>query len=243
MRIGIISDIHSNIEALDEVLMVMARLKIDRYVCLGDLVGYGANPSEVMDIVRPLVDFTIMGNHDAAVAGQMDYQYYYDEARDALAWTRESLSEENIEYLKSLPYFRIEEEICFVHGEPIAPERFNYVYTLEQATALSQHYELLRNVTFVGHSHLRRVYEMSDREAVELPVDNFTMRADRKYVIAIGSVGQPRDYDPRAGFVVYDSGARHVEFYRIEYNVEGAADKIIKAGLPEYFATRLYSGS
>ncbi len=243
MRIGLISDIHANYEALAAVLDVIVRLKVDKYICLGDLVGYGASPNEVMDLVRGLSEFTVMGNHDAAVAGQMDYQYYYDAAREVLRWTTESLTEANMDYLKNLPYFRILDGVCYVHGEPITPNEFNYLYTLDQAKNIHGFYDMIQSVTFVGHSHLRRVFELSPDEVLELPDENLTLRPDRKYAIAIGSVGQPRDYDPRAGFVVWDSDTRRVEFYRVEYDIDRAAEKILNAGLPEYFATRLYSGS
>lgn len=243
MRIGLISDIHSNLEALQVVLGTMKRLKIDRYICLGDLVGYGANPNEVMDLVRPIVDFTTLGNHDAAVAGRMEYHYYYESAREALTWTRQLLSPENINYLKELPYIRTLGEVCYVHGEPINPELFNYVYLIAQATELVEQYDKLSYVTFVGHSHLRRVFELSPTGAVELPVENISLRPDHKYVIAIGSVGQPRDYDPRACFLIYDEDQKRVEFYRVDYDVDAAAEAIMRSGLPEYFATRLFSGS
>ncbi len=243
MRIGILSDIHSNLEALQVVLETMSHLKVDRYICLGDLVGYGASPNEVVDLIRPLVDYTIMGNHDAAVAGFMDYEYYYDSAREALDWTRETLTPENMEYLKGMPYFRLEGDAQFVHGEPMRPELFNYLYTLDHARNLHSHFNAIRKVTFVGHSHLRRVYELSETEVTELPVENLSFKQDKKYAIAIGSVGQPRDYDPRACFVIFDPDIMRTEFYRVEYDVDQAAEKILQAGLPEYFASRLYSGA
>ncbi len=242
MRIGIISDLHSNLEALQAVLRTLPHLKIDRIVCLGDLVGYGADPDTVVTLVRPLADFTIMGNHDAAVARQMDYHYYYEAAREALDWTRAQLSDDNLTYLKELPYFRVESGACFTHGDPISPHEFNYIYTLEQARQMQAFYELLQPVTFVGHSHLRRAFQLSPTETIELPVDNLTLREDRKYIIAVGSVGQPRDYDARAGFVIYQTDTRRVEFYRVAYDIDRAAEKILNAGLSDYFASRLYGG-
>lgn len=243
MKICLISDIHANKEALDAVLQDSQKQDPDLYICLGDLVGYGASPNEVMNIIRPLVSFTTMGNHDAAVAGYMDYRFYYEAARSVLDWTKEQLSEENMEYLKSLPYFRIDKDACFVHGEPIAPQDFNYLYTLEQANALAMNFELLQQVTFVGHSHLQRAFEMTPTQVAELPIDSIIMQPERKYAFAIGSVGQPRDYNPDAAYVTFDTEKREVRFFRVPYDIDQSADRILKAGLPEYFASRLYSGS
>lgn len=243
MRIGLISDIHSNLQALETVLDTMNKLKVDRYVCLGDIVGYGANPKEVVDIIRPLVDFTIMGNHDAAVSNKIEFGYYYDDARNALLWTREQLSEDDLAYLANLEYISYEEGICYTHGEPINPEAFGYLYKPEQAMALVPEFDTLKQVTFVGHSHLRRIYDYTRGNMMELPCENITLRPGHKYAIAIGSVGQPRDNDPRACFAIYDTAESRVEFYRIDYDVDKAAESIMNAGLPAYFANRLYSGS
>ncbi|RJO66415.1 MAG: metallophosphoesterase [Myxococcales bacterium] len=243
MRTAIISDIHANYEALSAVLEIVERLKTDRCVCLGDLVGYGASPNESVQAVRERAEFSILGNHDAAIVGRMSLDFYYDTAREALEWTAQSLTPENDAYLRSLPYVREERDICWVHGEPERPEAFNYVYTLPQARRLAGAYERLKPVTFVGHSHLRRVFVVEPNGALELPTDNLTLNAERKYVVAVGSVGQPRDNDPRAAFAIFDEQTRRVEFYRVDYDVDRAAEKILKAGLPQFFAHRLYSGA
>lgn len=243
MRTGIISDIHANLEALQMTLATLPRLKVNRLVCLGDLVGYGGNPQEVVTLLRPLLDVCVVGNHDAAVSGLMDYSYYYDAAREVLDWTAAQLTPDDRTWLSKQPYIFMEEDACFVHGEPVRPEGFGYLYTQGEVDKLLDFYGMLRPVTFVGHSHLRRVYELSPEEAISLPEDNLTLRPDRKYVVAVGSVGQPRDYDPRASFVIYDDSARRIEFYRVSYDIDKTANRIMTVGLPEYFATRLYSGS
>lgn len=245
MRYGIISDIHSNREALDACLRALDRLRIDTYVCLGDVVGYGADPAYCVETVRNLVELGILGNHDAAVAGKMDYSYYYEAAREVLNWSRRQLNEEQVTWLQSLPYSKNKEEqgICFTHGDPIQPEAYNYVYTVEQASYLLHHYEKMTTISFVGHSHLRRVYLFPDHEHVrELQVDNIKLESDKKYLVAVGAVGQPRDYDPRSSFCVFDTETQKVTLHRVEYDVEGAARKIMDAGLPESFAYRLFNG-
>lgn len=243
MRTGIVSDIHANLEALQTTLATLPRLKVDRIVCLGDLVGYGGNPEEVVSLLRPLLDGCVVGNHDAAASGLMDYSYYYEAAREVLDWTASQLSPDNRQWLKAQPYILMEEDVCFVHGEPVRPEGFGYLYAQPEVDKLLDFYGMLRPVTFVGHSHLRRVYELSTSEAISLPEENLTLRPDRKYIIAVGSVGQPRDYDPRVSFVIHDDATRRIEFYRVAYDIDSAANRILSVGLPEYFATRLYSGS
>src|SRR5512143_1917045 len=134
MRIAVFSDVHANLEALQAVVRAYASERIDKYVCLGDTVGYGASPNDCCDIVRNLAAFTILGNHDAAVAGRMDYSYYYDAARQALDLHAEMLSPDNMEWLKTLPYEVREGDLTFCHGSPINLEEFEYIFSVEQAT-------------------------------------------------------------------------------------------------------------
>src|SRR5207253_3263031 len=136
-RIGIFSDIHANIEALTAVLEAFRAERIDKYVCIGDAVGYGASPNECCDLVRSTAAFTLLGNHDAAVAGRMDYSYYYDAARHALDWSASVLSDENLAWLRSLPYTYRIGEVGFCHGSPIEPKAYEYIFALEQARELT----------------------------------------------------------------------------------------------------------
>src|SRR5262247_1755511 len=133
MRIGIFSDVHANIEAMNAVLDAFKSERIDKYVCIGDVVGYGASPNECADIIRKVAAFTILGNHDAAVAGRMDYSYYYDAAREALDLHAASLSAANMDWLRSLPYQVREGNLLFCHGSPLNLEDFEYIFTPEQA--------------------------------------------------------------------------------------------------------------
>lgn len=247
MRFGILSDIHSNLEALNAVLPALDAQGLDELVCLGDVVGYGADPAACVDLIRARCRVCIMGNHDAAVAQKMDYQYYYDAARNVLEWTRAALSPDQLEWLRALPLTdeRDAHDVCFTHGEPVAPEAYNYVYTTDQAAMLLPHYDKLKRVTFVGHSHLRRVYaleegrrvrDLSGRQEIDVSAP------DTKYIVAVGSVGQPRDYDTRAGYAVFDTDKMHVSLRRVTYPVGKAAEKILEAGLPESFAFRLFNG-
>jgi diadenosine tetraphosphatase ApaH/serine/threonine PP2A family protein phosphatase len=242
MHYAIFSDTHANVEALKVVLDNISRKGVERYVCLGDTVGYGASPNECCDLVRSKAAFTIMGNHDAAVAGRMDYSYYYEAARQALDWHASILSEDNMKWLQSLVYVRTEGPVMFCHGSPLNLEEFEYIFAVEQARELCAHFGALSHVTFIGHSHLCKVFEISADDAVEIEETSVTLKEDRKYIISVGSVGQPRDYDPRSCFVTYDTDTRKFSFNRVEYDIETAARKILDADLSPNFGHRLRVG-
>jgi predicted phosphodiesterase len=244
MRLGILSDIHANYEALGAVVEAFKSETIDRYYCLGDTVGYGGSPNECSDIVRELVEATILGNHDAAVAGRMDYSYYYEAARHALDLHAQLLSTENMEWLKSLPYqIKLPEiGVNLCHGSPMRLEEFEYIFAPEQARECLPIYDQLGHLTLIGHSHLCKVFALTPTGVEELPPIDFELQADRKYIVSVGSVGQPRDYDNRASYTVYDSDKKRFEFKRIEYDIETAADKVLRAKLERNFAHRLFIG-
>lgn len=242
MRLGIFSDVHSNLEALQAVVTAYESLDIDEYICLGDVVGYGANPNECCDIVRDLVSACVLGNHDAAVSGRMEYSYYYDAAREALDWCAEQLKEQHRSWLRAQPYIHRQTGICFSHGNPLCPEEFEYIFTIDQAAELLPRLDDLGDVNFIGHSHLTKSFALSPGEVNEVVARRFGLRRHRKYVITDGSVGQPRDYDCRACFTVFDTDTRVFEYHRVEYDVEKAAKKIFNANLAVNFGKRLFLG-
>ena len=242
MRYGIFSDTHANIEALTAVLRAYDSEKIDRYACLGDTVGYGASPNECCDAIRGVSAFTILGNHDAAVAGRMDYSYYYDAARNALDLHANQLSEVNMRWLRELPYEVRERDLCFCHGSPLNLEEFEYIFSTEQAARCLEIWDQLATVTFIGHSHLCKSFALTKSEVFEVVATKFEIRPEHKYIVSVGSVGQPRDYDPRASYTVYDTEERTFEFLRTSYDIDAAAQKILGSQLERNFANRLFLG-
>lgn len=243
MRIAILSDVHSNIEALTEAVAMVGRLGVDRVYCLGDVVGYGASPNECCDLVRRTAEVTLLGNHDAAVSGRMDYSFYYDAARHALDWTAARLEPEHLEWLRGLPYTHRLGEVLLCHGSPIEPSAYEYVFALEQARELLPRLDALGEVTFIGHSHLCKAFALHPGGDVhEVIAPRFGLRRGYRYVISVGSVGQPRDGDNRSCFVVYDSEARTVEYHRVAYDIEKAAQRIFDADLAFNFGKRLFLG-
>ena len=244
MRLGIFSDVHANFEALSAVVEAYRSENIDEYYCLGDTVGYGGSPNQCCDLVRDLCKATILGNHDAAVCGRMDYSYYYEAARHALDIHAGMLSAENLAWLKQLPYQKrlTDYDVLLCHGSPLRLEEFEYIFAPEQARECVSIYEKLGHITMIGHSHLCKVFAITKTDATEQPSHDFTLESDRKYIVSDGSVGQPRDFDNRASYTIYDTDTKTFEFKRIEYDVELAADKVLRAKLERNFAHRLFIG-
>ena len=244
MRLGIFSDVHANLEALNAVVEAYKLEQIDRYYCLGDVVGYGANPNECTNIVRRVADLTILGNHDAAVAGRMDYSYYYEAARHALDAHAQSLTADNMGWLRGLPYkHRVPDaNVLLCHGSPVRIEEFEYIFAPEQARECLPILEQLADITLIGHSHLCKVFALKPGEVRELPARDFQLQPGYKYIVSVGSVGQPRDYDNRASFTVFDTDSNTFEFKRVEYDIDMAATKIFEAKLERNFGHRLFIG-
>jgi predicted phosphodiesterase len=244
MRFGVLSDIHANYEALSAVLEAYTHESIDEYYCLGDTVGYGGSPNECAEIIRESCKATILGNHDAAVAGRMDYSYYYEAARHALDTHAAMLGEASMQWLKSLPYqLKLEEHgLLLCHGSPVRLEEFEYIFAPEQARECLGMYDELGHITLIGHSHLCKVFALTPTSVEELPPVDFDLDKDKKYIVSVGSVGQPRDYDNRASYTVYDSTKKRFEFKRVEYDIETAAQKVLRARLERNFAHRLFIG-
>lgn len=246
MRYGIVSDAHANIEALEAVFKALESERIDRYVCLGDTVGYGASPNQACALMRDKVAFAILGNHDAAVAGRMDYSYYYFAARHALDKHARELEPTNMEWLRGLPYEMREGEVHFCHGSPLHIEEFDYIFARDQAARCMEIWDQLATLTVIGHSHLCKSFALNaehDRTtAHEVVAQSFELRPGWKYIVSVGSVGQPRDFDPRASYVIYDTETRKFEFRRVEYDVKASAAKILATDLEPNFGTRLFLG-
>lgn len=243
MRYAIFSDIHANLEAYEASLKVMAEEKVDRYICLGDIVGYGANPKECISLTQELIKekkcVCVAGNHDAATTEMIPVSFFQTFARQAVLWTRKVINQEENEFLSTLSFLKSEEGLVFVHASLDRPEEWQYVYTLDDAY---KNFELFREkICFIGHSHIPVVFKANER------FDYFvspSVKIEEKfrYIINAGSIGQPRDHDPRACFVIYDTENKNVEYKRVRYDIAKAQAKIVQAGLPKILAFRLALG-
>lgn len=224
MRYAVFSDIHSNLEAFETVLEALKKERVDKHFCVGDIVGYAANPKECIKVIRDLNCPIVCGNHDWAVVDLIDYSYFNVYARAAVDWTKIQLDDSEKDYLKDLPLKYEDEEITLVHGSLERPEEFDYIFGEADA---SRTLDLCRTkICFVGHTHSPA---------------RFTKGGKR--LVNVGSVGQPRDNDPRAAYCIYDTDTGTVEIKRVKYDIRKTMNKILDAGLPEVLAYRLLEGS
>lgn len=240
MRYGIFSDVHSNLEALEAVLQAMEKEGVDRILCAGDLVGYGADPAACLALLRQRAVQAVRGNHDAAVTGQLDLDWFNSRARAALEWTAKQVSETDRNDLADLELIWQNPDLTLVHSGLHEPEQFHYILNLSDA---ADSFRSQRTpVVFIGHTHSPGIFiqdgtDLSFLRAAELRVD-----PRKKYLVNVGSVGQPRDGDARAAWCLYDTGERRIGIQRVPYPVEETQAKIRKAGLPDFLAERLSVG-
>lgn len=246
MRFLILSDIHANATALKAALAA-AKGRWDRAMCLGDVVGYGPDPNEVIDEVRPLAEITIRGNHDKAASGQSNAEDFNPIARAAAEWTRRQLRPENLDYLNKLQQGPARaDEITLVHGAVADEDE----YVFAPAQALDSLLESPTEVTFFGHTHFQGGFSYRDNrlDVIQLkPRDgtNFAalqLEKGTRYLLNPGSIGQPRDGDSRAAYLLFDSDAQMVTYFRVPYDIEAAQRRIRDAGLPSILADRLSVG-
>lgn len=247
-RLAIFSDVHGNAEALEAFAAQAQKQGVDACLCCGDLVGYGADPRHCVERVRELCSSAllsgpavILGNHDEAVAlGQ--FSRMNARAAEAALWTRRQLDEPQLAYLAALPLsFSLSEELLLAHGSPDAPGAWSYLLDLADIRRAADHFT--HALCCVGHSHVPFFAELEPGgEPVILRRDFVRMRAGARYLVNVGSVGQPRDGDPRGCYVLYDSTAKTLERFRFEYPVGQAQEKILRAGLPPILAQRLAIG-
>ena len=245
MRIGILGDIHGNQEALTSTIEALQGESIDHWVQVGDIVGYGAEPRECLAMVQELGCTVCIGNHDAAVVGQLPTDYFNPYARQAVEWTRSQLTAEELKYLGDLPLVVENEHYTLVHGSLHMPSQFGYVISVVEARESLR--EQKTAMGFVGHSHVPAIYMEREGPAGELEViyaPEVTISTDgcRKVLMNVGSVGQPRDEDPRAAYAIYDTETRQASIRRVEYDIASAQQKIRDAGLPAVLADRLALG-
>lgn len=240
MRYGIISDIHGNLEALEAAVHALSREEIDKYSCVGDIVGYGADPGECIKKTRGLNAITICGNHDAASSGLIDTVNFTEPAKNAVKWTKRHLADNDTSFLRGLDFVFKNKHLTLAHGALEEPEEFHYIF--DEEAALRTFNLMDTPVCFVGHSH-RPLVLLHKNNAVEISDDmKANLSGDEKLIVNVGSVGQPRDGDPRLCYCIYDTDIGSVQLKRLPYDVDKAQRKIVDAGLPSAFAYRLGMG-
>lgn len=238
-RYAILGDIHANLEALQAVLEDAESHGVDTYVCVGDIVGYNANPAECLEIIRERCVAVVRGNHDHYVAHDECLEDFHPLAANVIDWTRRQLSKEQLQYLKNLRLSRMVDGFTIVHSTLDMPEKWGYVIDALDADA-NFNYQT-SSVCFHGHTHVPVVFERQGR-VVRSAFTSFRTTLGQKCFINTGSVGQPRDGDPRASYVIYEPAARRIDLHRIPYDMSETQRKIREAGLPDRLARRLENG-
>ncbi len=239
MRFAIISDLHANLEATQAVLADARERDCTHFVCLGDVVGYNANPRECLEIVRSMECPVVKGNHDEQASLEESSRDFNALAEMAINWTRDQLDEADKQWLRGLPMSRLVRDFTIVHATLDTPEAWGYVFNaLEASTSFTYQHT---TVCFFGHTHVAGAF-VRDDGVKRVKVDQLMIEPAKKYFINTGSVGQPRDGDPRAAYCIYHVENNVVEQRRIKYDVQTAQQKILDAGLPRLLAERLKLG-
>lgn len=237
MRICVVADIHANLVALEAVLADAQRRRPDRYVCLGDVIGYGPNPVECLHALRELRAEVVQGNHEAGLLGDLTTERFNAFALLALEHNRLLLSASDLDYLRSFrSQVLVENQALFVHGSP--EDRDEYVFSEERMREVID--QQLTWISACGHTHYQYVFDGLIAEPG--PIDDYPLRRDRHYSFNPGSVGQPRDRDPRSAYALLDLERAELSLLRVEYDVQLAARRIKEAGLPPYLGDRLLRG-
>lgn len=240
MRIAILSDIHSNLEALEAALAAGEELGADAVYCLGDIVGYGACPNECVERIRERSAICLAGNHDHAAVNLLDAKGFNEDARRAVSWTARALTPENAAYLRGLGMTHAERDVLYVHAAPSEPAAWDYILRIDDASYEFEQADA--RLCFFGHTHRQVAYERRGAEVGLVGRPEFLADDGARYLVNVGSVGQPRDGDPRAAFTFYDEEKESVRFVRVEYDIDKAARRIAEAGLPGLLAHRLHLG-
>jgi diadenosine tetraphosphatase ApaH/serine/threonine PP2A family protein phosphatase len=241
MKRAILSDVHGNLEALGAVLAEIRGIGVDEIWSLGDAVGYGPEPDACVDLLREEAAVNLMGNHDAAVAGMTPLEDFNINARRAVEWTRSAVSARTMEFIKALPYTERREDTLLVHASPRRPKAWNYIMSLREAEKSFGFFD--EQACFIGHTHVPFIVtRRGDGDAELLHEQSAQVRDGVRCIVNVGSVGQPRDHDPRASFAVLDDGTGEVEIRRVPYAVEKTQARMRAVGLPLYLSERLSAG-
>ena len=241
MRYGFFSDVHANLEALKACILDFRAEKIDKLFFLGDAVGYGPNPDECVKLIDEISEIELMGNHDYAALGLMETEYFNQYAAESMGWTKDSLSDKSIEIMSDFELTHQIDDIYMVHSSPRDPENWYYILDMDDAEENFDYFE--QKICLVGHTHRPYIVYKCQTAAVVLSKQTEEiLKDDCRYLINIGSVGQPRDSDPRSCYLIYDTDKKTVKLQRIDYNVKNTQNDMAKLGLPGYLIERLTTG-
>jgi predicted phosphodiesterase len=241
MKLALISDIHGNLEALVSVLNHIEKQKVDSVHCLGDVIGYGSDPNSCLELVHKNCDRKIMGNHEYAALGLEDTDDYNPAAQKSAMWTRAQLSDREKALIAEFDISHSLGDILLIHASPYQPNEWHYILNAEAALEAFEYLD--EKLCFVGHSHVPQIYAERENDLPRSQVGHdFLPDEQSRYLVNIGSVGQPRDNDPRACYVTFDTDEYEVLYHRVDYDIETTQDKMSQANLPRMLIARLSMG-
>jgi len=242
MRYAVISDIHGNLEALQAVLNDIHTRSIDSIIFLGDIVGYYPDPEECVELVSREVDHCVAGNHDYAAIGRIDTQNFTYYAYTAMEWTKKNISDRAMEYLKSLPLTVTLESMFFTHSSPSNPQDWSYVFPDSEETVFEAFNSLVHPLNFIGHTHWPSIMIQQEDRIILHSEHTISVADGRYYLVNVGSVGQPRDFDSRSCYAICNTDSRTIELVRVAYDFTITQRKIRQMHLPQFLAERLEKG-
>jgi predicted phosphodiesterase len=241
VRYAIISDIHGNLVAMEAVLKRIKEEQCDRIICLGDIVGYGPFPNECIDVIQQNCYQTVIGNHDHAAIGLTSTDCFNIYAKMAIEWTSAELTTSSKQFLKNLEFQYSENDILFVHATPLDPEDWNYILSISDAGHNFKAFE--EKVSFIGHSHVPMIFEYeSNNQAKWKKAIQFKLNNNFRYIVNVGSVGQPRDGNNMSSFGIFDSDSKEYQMVRQEYDFTKTQKAMMEKDLPYFLVERLSRG-
>lgn len=243
MRFAFISDIHANFEALEAVVEDIDSQNIDEVICLGDIVGYGANPNECCELIKNKCPVTLLGNHDAAAVDLLSTQHFNIHAKIAIEWTSQTLKKESESFLKTLPYKATKTSMTLVHATPYEPNMWYYITSLEEAAFNCQFFDT--QLCLVGHTHIPIIIVLDKDKELYVHQDtviHLDEIKESRLLINVGSVGQPRDRNPKSCYGIFDNEKAEFTYRRVTYNIEKTQAKMKKIKMPEFLISRLADG-
>lgn len=242
MKYAVISDIHGNVEALRAVLDDIESRDIDVILCLGDIVGYYPDPEPCVELIKKHATYSVAGNHDYAAIGRIETSNFTYYAFEAMEWTKKKLSEESKKYLSLLPLTIEMDGMLFTHSSPASPKSFIYIFPNSEKAILSAFSSMVHHINFIGHTHWPFIMTQDDLQIIRCQEKNVEVFSEGYYLVNVGSVGQPRNFDHRSSYAVFDTDLSLISLVAVEYDFSVTQQKVLDNNLPPFLAERLAKG-
>lgn len=241
MRVALLADVHANLEALEAVLADIETQAVDQLYSLGDVIGYGCDPLACLDLIEQSCSVKLMGNHEYVVLGRSPLDNLNANARDSIIWTKEQMTEQSLAFISTFGMIHVDDNAAYVHASPDLPDQWHYLLSVEDAVPAFA--ATASRLVFFGHTHLPIIFSQGGNGQIKSKAGHsFEPDAENRYLVNVGSVGQPRDNDNRACYVIFDADAGEITYRRVPYDIERTQEKLIDARMPRLLIERLVAG-